>query len=143
MLALCVDVSKIYTDVTHLSGYNQVASDDTWSGVIQSIALIIRTLIHAYLTAWAASILKYFIVMKAVRNHLSKYGMFIISLIILLISIRLLLHLTMNPLTAVLILTDDVISDHAIEAIFLVVRGFIVPCRDILEVNLICLMLRV
>jgi hypothetical protein len=49
----------------------------------------------------------------------------------------------MNPLTAVLILTNNVIPDEAVEAIFLVVRGFIVPSRDILEVSLICLMLRV
>jgi hypothetical protein len=81
--------------------------------------------------------------MKAERKQISKYGMFIVSLIILLVLLRLLLHITMNPLTAVLILTDYVISDDAIEAIFLVVRGFIVPCRDILEVFLICLMLRV
>jgi hypothetical protein len=93
--------------------------------------------------AWAASILKYFIAMKAERNHISKYGMFIVSLIILLILIRLLLHLFMNPLSAVLIMTDDVIPDDVTEAIFLVVRGFIVPSRDLLEVSLICLMLRV
>ena len=49
----------------------------------------------------------------------------------------------MNPLSALLIMTDDVISNDAIEAIFLVVRGFIVPSRDLLEVSLICLMLRV
>jgi hypothetical protein len=143
VLAICVDVSKIYTDVTHLSGYNKVASDDTWSGVIQSIALIIRTIIHSFLIAWAASIMKYFIAMKAERKQISKYGMFIVSLIILLVLIRLLLHIIMNPLTALLIMTDDVIPDDAIEAIFLVVRGFIAPCRDILEVFLICLMLRV
>lgn len=87
--------------------------------------------------------MKYFIAMKAERKQISKYGMFIVSLIILLVLIRLLLHIIMNPLTAVLILTDDVIPDDAIEAIFLVVRGFIAPCRDILEVFLICLMLRV
>jgi hypothetical protein len=87
--------------------------------------------------------MKYFIAMKAERKQISKYGMFIVSLIILLVLIRLLLHIIMNPLTALLIMTDDVIPDDAIEAIFLVVRGFIAPCRDILEVFLICLMLRV
>jgi hypothetical protein len=49
----------------------------------------------------------------------------------------------MNQLLAVLILTNDVMPDDAIEAIFLVVRGFFNPCRDIIEISLICLMLRV
>jgi hypothetical protein len=120
-----------------------VTSDSTGSEVIQSIALILRTLIHVNLIAWAAQMMKYFVEMKAQRNPISKHGIFIVCLIILLVSIRILLHITMNPLTAVLILTNDVIPGDAVEAIFLVVRGFIVPCRDILEVSLICLMLRV
>ena len=49
----------------------------------------------------------------------------------------------MNPFTALLIITDDIISDILVEGIFLVVRGFIVPSRDVIEVSLICLMLRV
>ena len=142
VLSLGVDISKVYTDVTHLKGYNKVASDKTISETAQAAALIIRTLLHVYMALWVASMIKYFITLKAERSSLSKFALFISALIFILILVRLFLHLFMNPLTAVLIMTDNVIPDDIVEAIFLIVRGFIVPLRDILEVSLICYMLR-
>ena len=88
--------------------------------------------------------MKDLIVIKLERSSsISRYGVTIIVLICILVCLRVLLHVVMNPLTAVLILTDNLIPDRVLEVVFLIARGFIVPLRDIIEVSLICLMLRV
>ncbi len=54
---------------------------------------------------------------------------------------RIVLHTLMNPLTAVILLYPEL--NDQMKIVFFVVRGFIVPLRDIAEVSLICLLIRV
>jgi hypothetical protein len=52
------------------------------------------------------------------------------------------MHATLNPFIAYLLISKNYPAPYFIEVFFLVFRGFVGPVKDILQLSLICLMIR-
>lgn len=99
-VSVVTDILKVYTDVTHLNGPPQNESVIIlW---LQSFSLFVRTAVHVYATLLFTSLFTYFLNLRSHRDP-TAFRHLIVSLIYSLILVRLVLHMLMNPLTAIII----------------------------------------
>jgi hypothetical protein len=57
--------------------------------------------------------------------------------------VQLIIHLLLNPFIAYLLLAKDYPDPMFIEKFFLLFRGFVGPLKDLVQVYLICMMIRI
>ncbi len=139
-ISIVTDILKVYTDVTHLAKH--VEAEPLVMTYIQVISLLVRTFIHTYVTFLFAKVFMYFLSHRPKENQ-TLFSRTIIVLIYVIIVVRIVLHMLMNPLTAVILINEDLAYDTTVKIVFTIVRGYVAPLRDIFEVSLICLLLRV
>jgi hypothetical protein len=80
--------------------------------------------------------------LKLKKQKITTYGIVIISTIFVVIVVQEIMHAILNPFIAYLLIAKNYPTPYFIELFFLVFRGFVGPVKDMLQLSLICLMIR-
>jgi hypothetical protein len=143
---------KVHTDATRICGYRYCVDEDFKFKkpleIIAAVSLSLLTLLNAFMVLYFWSSIKYFVDLKtnlalsSQQEPFSTLGLFVIFSLKFAIFLRLVINLTLNPLTVVMIVSDIRSKMASFELTFMILRGFLSPIRDFIELNLFCYMIR-